>query len=103
MAKTSSSYSKKGFGNGFISKVDRQAFPLKYQNSGPGPGAYNDQLRNLQNDLLKRFQQKSRTTKFYHDEVKKVDKKKETVIGPGTYDPAKLTYFQNTFKSSFKT
>lgn len=34
----STSYSRKGFGNGFISKVDRSIFLNKYHNCGPDPG-----------------------------------------------------------------
>jgi hypothetical protein len=33
-------YSKKGLGNGFVSKVERQVFQNKHLNMGPGPGSY---------------------------------------------------------------
>ncbi len=36
-----------GFGNGFASTTYRDTFQFKYVNSGPGPGQYNPNDKNV--------------------------------------------------------
>jgi hypothetical protein len=33
---TTASFSKKGYGNGFVSKTERRPFNIRYINTGPG-------------------------------------------------------------------
>ena len=41
LSRSSISFSKKGF-NGFVSGTQRNPFKSKYDNNGPGPGAYDN-------------------------------------------------------------
>ena len=49
----SSSYSRKGMGNGFLSKSQRDPFNAKYVNSGPGPCSYENNKPIIKGDDMK--------------------------------------------------
>lgn len=96
-------YSKKGLGNGFISKVDRNIFNQKYINAGPGPGLYKQGKPSLSEKLTKELEEKKYLVQFYKKDEKLVKKEKMYQMGPGDYQPKKALLFQNTFTSSFVT
>lgn len=80
-SKTSTSFSKKGYGNGFVSETNRLLY-RGYVNTGPGPGAYNP------------AEQPFKVTHVPHDGKKgafdtapKLQPMTSDIPGPGFYDP----------------
>lgn len=96
-------YSKKGLGNGFVSKVDRNIFNHKFINAGPGPGLYKEGRPTLSEKLSKELEEKKYLVQFYKKDEKIVKKEPNYRMGPGDYQPEKALMFQNTFTSSFVT
>lgn len=100
---TSTSYSVKGYGNGFLSKSTRTAFNNKYMNMGPGPGSYDSSV--LTTISTKASNKGSETGSFRSEsvQVKGNEKNKMSVPGPGTYNPKDLIAGKEfkTYYSSF--
>ena len=86
-------YSKKGLGNGFISKVDRNIFSTKYINAGPGPGVYRQGKPSLSEKVSRNLESRQTLVQFYKKEKKQINKEKTYKMGPGDYDPKKYKIF----------
>lgn len=94
LGKTKTSNSKKGFGNGFISKVER--FPSDFDYKAyflPGPGTYSSSLPSTRDDTesqvsLNKVKQMNRSTNGTSSfkGLGRVDSRKKNIVpGPGSY------------------
>ena len=82
----SASYSKKGFGNGFISKVQRfgeHHLPLAVMAAIPGPGSYSSSSIDA---MSSKKYQRTAVSSFKSIKRTGIENKKEKVPGPGTYE-----------------
>jgi len=76
----SASYSKKGYGNGFVSTTTKGMFG-KYVNTGPGPGSYNQKEKPFMVTHI------SQDHKRNSDDALKAKTAQVDVPGPGYYNP----------------
>ena len=95
------SFSSKGFGNGFLSKEIR--FPdentLYYEKFKPGPGEYNNNKNSLEDEVKNSLIGKSLYNK---KENKSIKTKKEKRPDPYTYNPHKVISESYNYESVFK-
>jgi len=77
---STASYSKKGFGNGFVSQTNRLLY-RGYINTGPGPGSYNPVEKPFSVTHI------SQEHKRHNEDSLKTNPAQADVPGPGYYNP----------------
>ena len=100
-AKNRTSHSVRGYGNGFVSKTNRETFVKKYLNMGPGPGSYDPSMISTKTSYsVCSFQ--SIDNPENHVKIEKKDKV-VAIPGPGTYEPRDIGEGKEnkTYYSSF--
>lgn len=111
LGKTKQSHSKKGFGNGFISKVERFPSEIDYRAYFlPGPGAYASSLPSTRDESeiqLSAKKPKNDLPSYAFKSSGRTEKKtKNMVPGPGSYyveKPMKRSLSQSNPSSVFKS
>ena len=94
------SFSSKGFGNGFLSKEGRfiNDSQLYYEKYKPGPGEYNNNKNSLVNEVKNSLIGKS----LYNKKENKSLKNKEVRPDPFSYEPKKINSESYNYESVFK-
>ena len=95
------SFSSKGFGNGFLSKEIRftDENTLYYEKFKPGPGEYNNNKNSLEDEVKNSLIGKSLYNK---KENKSIKTKKEKRPDPQSYNPHKVISESYNYESVFK-
>ena len=82
-ANNNRTHSVRGYGNGFVSKTNRDTFVKKYLNMGPGPGSYDPSLISTKTSYsVCSFQSMENM-----EPHSKIEKKRGPIPGPGSYEP----------------
>jgi hypothetical protein len=94
------SFSSKGFGNGFLSKEGRfiDENKLYYEKYKPGPGEYNNNKNSLVNEVKNSLIGKS----LYNKKENKSLKNKEVRPDPFSYEPKRINSESYNYESVFK-
>jgi len=107
---TSDSFSKKGYGNGFVSTCNRFRIDNYHSYQVPGPGSYKIHGLILSNkkffapgSVSEKYKCKLTSSFVQHKEKRKVDKQRYN-LGPGSYDILKDFGIRNRQRTAiFKT
>ena len=105
LTQSNPSFSKKGYGGGFVSETDRNVgYDVSFQNKGPGPGAYEDVSdKNYKTSECFYYKSKSKQYRIsnanntvsnwnsYHKDLMRTTVSDKTMfkrkVGPGSYNP----------------
>lgn len=92
LSRSSISFSKKGY-NGFVSGTQRNPFKAKYDNNGPGPGAY-DNVSGISTTFTSMYNSNSQVVQsdfkkqvYPFNAISRENTTKEQKPGPGEYNP----------------